>query len=63
MIIRPQIFACKHIPCSHTGTLWCQESCPGISSLEEQVGRKGSEANQEVSGSAGGCVIMQVGPR
>lgn len=62
MIIRPQMFARKHIPCSHTDTLWRQESCPGTSSLEEEpVGGKGSDANQEVSDSAGGCVGTRVG--
>lgn len=31
LIIRPQIFECKHIPRSHTDTLWHQTNCQSIS--------------------------------
>lgn len=37
LLIRPQIFACKHIPCSHTDTLWHQKNCH---SIFEKSGRK-----------------------
>lgn len=38
LIIRPQIFECKHIPRSHTDTLWHQTNCHSI--FEKSGGKK-----------------------
>lgn len=50
LIIRPQIFKCKHIPRSHTDTLWHQTNCQSIS--EKLVERRGSAASHWFGNSA-----------
>lgn len=50
LIIRPQIFECKHIPRSHTDTLWHQTNCQSIS--EKLVEKRGSAASHWFGNSA-----------